>query len=138
MKPFFHTILSPLDGVCVIGALLVLAITIFVLWPAELRKADKDAGRVLAQARVIASFGGPIFRMGGGFYRVTAYERRLVVCFLVARSYPYDTVQVVRGGRTNGGRLTIQLYSVPTELQGNARSIHRLSKVLAQQACTLT
>jgi len=70
----------------VVGAFIVLAIAIFVLWAGVLRKADADAGQVLAQARAIASLGGPIFRMGGGFYRVTAYETRLVVCLLVARS----------------------------------------------------
>lgn len=138
MKPFFHTILSPLDGACLVGALIALAIAIFVLWPAVLQKADEDAGRVLAQARVIASFGGPIFRVGGGVYRVTAYERRIVVCLFVARSYPYHAVQVVRDGHTNGGRLTLALYGVRMELHGNAKSIDRLSKVLSQQACTLT
>ncbi|MDR6495163.1 hypothetical protein J2797_005079 [Paraburkholderia terricola] len=138
MKPFFQTILSPLEGAFVVGSFIVLAIAIFVLWPAISRKADKNAGRVLAQARVIASFGGPIFRMGGAFYRVTAYERHLVVCFLVARSYPYQNVRVVRDEHTKGGKLTIALYGVCAELQGNADSIHRLAKVLSQQGCTRT
>ncbi|PMS19971.1 hypothetical protein C0Z16_34995 [Paraburkholderia rhynchosiae] len=138
MKPFFHAILSLSEGAFLIGAFIALAIAIFVLWPAVLRKADKNAGPVLAQARVIASFGESIFRMGGAFYRVTAYERHLVVCLLVARSYPYRNVRVVRDGHTKGGKLTIALYGVHTELQGHAESIHRLAKVLSQQGCTRT
>ena len=109
MKPFLQLTLSPSQGMAVIGFLVIGVFIVFFLLPGFSRAVDRHAGRLLAQARVIASFGESAFRSGGAFYRFSVYERHLVVSFITARSYSYDNIRVLQEKRVQHGKLTLDL-----------------------------
>ncbi|ABE30119.1 hypothetical protein DR64_528 [Paraburkholderia xenovorans LB400] len=133
MKPFFQTTLSPSAGAVVIGLLIVGVIVVFVLLPAISRIADRSAGQLIAQARVIASFGQSAFRSGGAFYRFSVYEQHLVVCFITARSYSYKDVRLVQEKYVQRGKLTVDLEGIRVVLWGNAESLERLATGLSER-----
>ncbi|NPT35176.1 hypothetical protein [Paraburkholderia xenovorans] len=133
MKPFFQTTLSPSAGAVVIGLLIVGVIVVFVLLPAISRIADRSAGQLIAQARVIASFGQSAFRSGGAFYRFSVYEQHLVVCFITARSYSYKDVRLVQEKYVQQGKLTVDLEGIRVVLWGNAESLERLATGLSER-----
>ncbi|MFL9909411.1 hypothetical protein [Paraburkholderia sp. RL17-337-BIB-A] len=133
MKPFFQTTLSPSAGLVVIGLLIVGVLVVFVLLPAISRIADRSAGQLIAQARVIASFGQSVFRSGGAFYRFSVYEQHLVVCFITARSYSYKDVQLVQEKYVQRGKLTVDLEGTRVVLWGNAESLERLATGMSER-----
>lgn len=134
MKPFFHTTLSPLEGVAIIGLLVAVVLLIFVGLPAVPRTADRNAGRLIAQARAVASFGNSVFRSGGAFYRVSVYEKRFVVCFMAARAYSYADVRVISDkSAQQRGQLMVDLNGTRLTLSGNAESLERLANALSNQ-----
>lgn len=133
MKPYFETTLSPSEGAAVIGLLIVGVLLVFALLSAVSRTVDKNAGRLIAQARVIASFGESVFHFGGAFYRFSAYEQHLVVCFISARSYSYKDVRLVQEKHVQRGMLTVNLAGSRVVLRGNAESLDRLAKALSER-----
>lgn len=133
MKPFFQTTLSPSAGALVIGLLIIGVLVVFALLPAISRIADRGGGRLIAQARVVASFGQSAFRSGGAFYRFSVYEQRLVVCFIVARSYSYKDVRLVQEKYVHRGKLTVDLEGSRVVLWGNAESLKRLATGLSER-----
>lgn len=133
MKSFFQTTLSPSAGAVVVGLLIVGVIVVFVLLPAISRIADRSAGQLIAQARVIASFGQSAFRSGGAFYRFSVYEQHLVVCFITARSYSYKDVRLVQEKYGQRGKLTVDLEGIHVVLWGNAESLERLATGLSER-----
>ncbi|MFL9945279.1 hypothetical protein PQR68_04735 [Paraburkholderia agricolaris] len=133
MKPFFQTTLSHSAGAVAIGLLIIGVLGVFVLLPAISRIADRSAGQLIAQARVIASFGQSAFRSGGAFYRFSVYDRYLVVCFMTARSYSYNDVRLVQEKYVQRGKLTIDLDGIRVVLWGNAESLERLATALSER-----
>lgn len=133
MKSYFETTLSPWEGATVISLLLVCVLVVSVLLPAVLRTVDRNAGRLFAQARVIASFGESVFHSGGAFYRFSAYEKHLVVCFISVRSYSYKDVRLLQEKHVQRGRLTVNLDGSHVVLWGNAESLERLAKALSER-----
>lgn len=131
MKPFFQTTLSPSEGGVVIGLLIAVVLVVFFLIPAASRTVDRDAGRLIAQARAVASFGDSFFRSGGAFYRFSAYEQHLVVCFIGARSYSYKDVRLPRDKLVQRGRLIVDLEGTRVVLWGNVESLERFAKALS-------
>ncbi|TXC83752.1 hypothetical protein [Paraburkholderia azotifigens] len=121
-----------------VASLIALARAIFISIPAVSRQTDRNAGRLLAQARVVASSGNSMVRMGAASYRFTAYEKRLVVCLLASRACPYKSVRVLQDRSVRSGNLTIALDGVRVELWGNAESLARLAKMLSLQGCART
>lgn len=111
-----------------IGLLIVGVIVVFVLLPAISRIADRSAGQLIAQARVIASFGQSAFRSGGAFYRFSVYEQHLVVCFITARSYSYKDVRLVQEKYVQRGKLTVDRKR---HLKAVSTSTLRVSKVMS-------
>ncbi|MGF6880022.1 hypothetical protein OKW35_009556 [Paraburkholderia sp. MM5477-R1] len=133
MKPFLQTTLSPLEGAAVIGLLIAVVLLIFVLLPAALRTVDRNAGRWIAKARAVASFGDSAFRSGGALYRFSAYEQHLVVCFMTARSYSYKDIRLLREKHVHRGKLTVDLDGTRVVLWGNVESLDRLAKALSER-----
>ena len=133
MKPFFQTTLSPSVGAVVIGLLIVGVIVVFVLMPAISRIIDRSAGKLIAQARVIASFGQSAFRSGGAFYRFSVYEQHLVVCFITARSYSYKDVRLVQEKYVQQGKLTVDLEGIRVVLWGKVESLEHLATGLSER-----
>jgi type II secretory pathway pseudopilin PulG len=133
MKPFFQTTLSPSAGAVAIGLLIIGVLGVFVLLPAISRIADRSAGQLIAQARVIASFGQSAFRSGGAFYRFSVYEQYLVVCFMTARSYSYNDVRLVQEKYVQRGKLTVDLDGIRVALWGNAERVERLATALSER-----
>lgn len=133
MKLYFETTLSPSEGAAVIALLIVGVLLVFVLLPAVSRTVDKNAGRLIAQAQVIASFGESVLHLGGAFYRFSAYEQHLVVCFISARSYSYKDVRLVQEKHVQRGMLTVNLAGSRVVLRGNAESLDRLAKALSER-----
>ncbi|CAG9229897.1 conserved hypothetical protein [Paraburkholderia sabiae] len=133
MKPFFQTTLSPLEGMVVIGLLLAVVLVVFVGLPAVPRTVDRNAGRLIAQVRAAASFGNSVFRSGGALYRVSVYEKHLVVCFMTARSYSYTDVRVMRDKSAHRGQLMVDLDGTRLVLTGNAESLERVAGALSDR-----
>jgi hypothetical protein len=133
MKLSFQTTLNPLQGVAVIGLLIIGVLVVFFLLPAVPRTADRNAGRLVAQARVIASFGSSTFRSGGAFYRFSAYEQRLVVCFVTAQSYSYSDVRLIQEKNVQSGKLTVDIHGTRVVLLGSAVSLGRLATALSER-----
>lgn len=127
-----HGTLSPFEAFVTISIVLAFAVIVFAVLPGLPRMLDKAGGRRLAQVRVIASFGGPYLRSGGAFYRFSLYERYLVVCFMTARSYPYEGVRVRDPFNKVGSSLSLTLDGVPVTLRGNSEGLERFSEALSK------
>jgi len=80
MKPFYVTVLNPVQ--VTIGFVALCAVLTMVFWilPAIRRDVDRKGGRCLIQLRAVASFGSAFFRAGGGFYRFSLYDKYMIVC----------------------------------------------------------
>ena len=133
MKPFLQITLSPSQGLLVVGLIIVVALAIFVVLPAVPRAVDKNAGRLITQARVAASSGSSLFHSGGAFYRFSVYEKHLVVCFLAGRSYSYTDIRLTRNKSVQRGQFEVHLDGVRFVLTGNAESLDRLAKALSER-----
>ena len=105
-----------------------------IAWPAE--EGRQGWGRLLTEARVVASFGGPFLRFGGAFYRFTLYENYLVVCFMTARSYAYKDVHFQKSFNNGGDSLALLLNDTPVTLHGNRESLARISVVLSKNVAS--
>jgi hypothetical protein len=132
MTPLYHGTLSPFEAFVTISIVVAFAVIVFAILPGLPRVLDKAGGRRLAQIRVIASFGGPYLRSGGALYRFSIYERYLVVCFMTARSYPYEKVRVRDRFNKGAGSLSLTLDGLPVTLRGNSESLGRFSEALSK------
>jgi hypothetical protein len=133
MKPFIQITLNPSQGATVIGCLFVITLFVFVLLPGLSRAVDRHAGRLIAQARAITSFGESAIRSGGAFYRFSVYEKHLVVCLMMARSYSYEHVRLLQEKPVRHGKLLLDLDGTRVVLFGNAESLERLARALSER-----
>lgn len=136
MKPFYVTVLSPMQ--VTIGFVALCAVLTMVLWvlPAIRRDVDRKGGRCLIQLRAVASFGSAFFRAGGGFYRFALYDKYMIVCLFRATTFKYDEIAIDRKTDKSRGRLRISIAGVRVSILGDEDRIEEFARLLSEQIAT--
>lgn len=133
MTPIYTTTFSPAEAFAYLSFLALVAYGLFVYIPGVKRKTEIDCGVRLGEVRVAASFGDSSLRWGGAFYRVTLYDKCVIVCFFSANVYAYRQVRLRNPYKRNSHRLDLAIKNTPVSFYGNSIDLGKFVDVLSER-----
>ena len=133
MTPIYTTTFSPTEAFLYLSFLAFFVYGLFVYIPGVKRKKETECGLPPGVIRVVASFGDSSLRWGGAFYRVSLYDKCVVICFFSAKLYSYRQVRFRKPYRKNSCRLELVIKNTPISLYGNSIDLGRFVDVLSER-----
>jgi uncharacterized membrane protein YwzB len=121
-------VLTGSDSIIILICGFVFFAIFFWLIP-QLRRRDERGKAPIFSGMGFASFGPWYFRMGGIFYRITAYENFLVIAFWGHQIIKYSDVEKI----TIKNGLSIEVHGVPVQIfLVNDKKLKALHSLLIQ------
>jgi len=133
MTPIYKTTFSPAEVFAYLSFLALFAYGLFIYIPGVRRKKEAGCGVPLGTVRVAACFGDSSLRWGGAFYRVSLYEKCMVVCFFSANVYSYRQVRLRKPHKKNSHRLDLIVKNTPVSLYGNCFDLEKFVDALRER-----
>ena len=124
--------LGPLGGALLFVLFMFLLVSILGIVPGIRRGVDKAGGKVKEDLRAFVILGNGALRSGGGLYRLSLYDRYLVMALISASSYSYRDVEIV-DGQWGDGRLVLVLLRFRMVIYGRPNSVDAFRRALAIQ-----
>lgn len=122
----------PVEGALIFGLLIFIFIVLLVFVPGIKRGIDGAGGEGKNDLRALVVCGSGAIRSGGGIYRLSLYDRYLVMALVSSSSYSYSDVEIV-DGPWGDGRLVLLLCRVRMVIYGRPNSVDAFRRTLAIQ-----